>query len=77
MPRRRTGSCAVGRQKRAQILISAAERFAAGGYHRTPMAQIAADVGLTEGGLLYHFPSKKHLLLAVAQHRLDVASAWW
>ena len=56
---------------------TAADRFAARGYHRTPMAQIAADVGLTDGGLLYHFPSKKHLLLAVAEHRFGAIAQWW
>lgn len=41
------------------------------------MAKIAADVGLTDGGLLYHFPSKKHLLLAVAEHRFSAIEQWW
>ena len=67
----------MGRQRRARIVESAAERFATSGYHRTPMARIAADVGLTEGGLLYHFPSKKHLLLAVADHRITSTARWW
>jgi AcrR family transcriptional regulator len=75
--RRRTGSYAVGRERRARIVETAAERFAARGYHRTPMAEIAADVGLTDGGLLYHFPSKKHLLLAVAEHRFSAIAQWW
>lgn len=74
---RRSGSYAVGRERRARILETAAERFAARGYHRTPMAEIAADVGLTDGGLLYHFPSKKHLLLAVAEHRFSSTEQWW
>jgi len=75
--RRRTGSYAVGRERRARIVETAAERFAARGYHRTPMAEIAADVGLTDGGLLYHFPSKRHLLLAVAEHRFSAIAQWW
>jgi len=75
--RRKTGSYAVGRERQARILETAAERFAARGYHRTPMAEIAADVGLTDGGLLYHFPSKKHLLLAVAEHRFSALEQWW
>lgn len=41
------------------------------------MAEIAADVGLTDGGLLYHFPSKKHLLLAVAEQRFSAIEQWW
>lgn len=77
MGRRKTGSYAAGRERRARILEAAAQRFAVRGYHRTPMAQIAADVGLTDGGLLYHFPSKKHLLLAVAEYRFSAIAQWW
>ncbi|GAA5064654.1 AcrR family transcriptional regulator [Thermocatellispora tengchongensis] len=77
MARRKTGGYAAGRERRARIVEAAARHFATRGYHRAPMAKIAADVGLTEGGLLYHFPSKKHLLLAVAEHRIDAAAEWW
>lgn len=41
------------------------------------MSVIAADVGLSEGGLLHHFPSKKHLLLAVSEHRIESSATWW
>ncbi|OXM63585.1 MULTISPECIES: TetR/AcrR family transcriptional regulator [Amycolatopsis] len=77
MGRRRTGSYAAGRERRARIVAAAAERFAERGYHRVPLARIAADVGLTEGGLLYHFPTKKHLLHAVAEHRIATTARWW
>ncbi|MFC4117262.1 TetR/AcrR family transcriptional regulator [Nonomuraea zeae] len=74
----RRGGYAVGTARRAKIVELAARRFAeAGGYHSTSMAQIAADAGLSEGGLLHHFPSKKHLLLAVAEHRLAGDATWW
>ncbi|WNV85987.1 TetR/AcrR family transcriptional regulator [Umezawaea sp. Da 62-37] len=76
MPRR-SGSYAAGRQRRDRIVEVAVGRFAEDGYHRTSLARIAADVGLTEGGLLHHFPSKKHLLLAVAEHRMATAAEWW
>ncbi|TFB51101.1 TetR/AcrR family transcriptional regulator [Cryobacterium tagatosivorans] len=33
------------------------------------MAEIAENVGLTQAGLLYHFPSKASLLLAVLEER--------
>lgn len=56
---------------------AAADRFAEGGFHRTNLAEIAEAVGLTEGGLLYHFPSKKHLLLAVAELRISMEAGWW
>ncbi|PRY45008.1 TetR/AcrR family transcriptional regulator [Umezawaea tangerina] len=76
MPRR-TGSYAAGRQRRDRIVEVAAARFAEDGYHRTSLARIAADADLTEGGLLHHFPSKKHLLLAVAEHRIATTAQWW
>lgn len=74
--RRRTGSYQVGRDRRAAILDAALARFAESGYHRTPMAQIATDVGLTPRGLLHHFPTKRHLMLAVVERRFDDAEAW-
>jgi AcrR family transcriptional regulator len=66
----------VGIARREAILDAATAYFAKGDYHRTPMKQIAADVGITDGGLLHHFPSKKHLLLAVAGRRLDTTARW-
>lgn len=41
------------------------------------MTTIASDVGISEGGLLHHFPNKRHLLLAVAEHRFHAAAQWW
>lgn len=77
MPRqRRTGSYAVGRARQDAILDTATERFAQAGYHRTSMGQIAADVGLSEPGLRHHFPTKKHLLVAVAGRRFDLLATW-
>lgn len=75
--RRKTGSYEVGRAKRAEILDVATRLFAASGYHKVPLSQIAADVGLSESGLLHHFRSKKHLLLAVAERRLEQTALWW
>jgi AcrR family transcriptional regulator len=74
---RGSGSYPVGRKRRERIVEAAAQRFADDGYHRTSLASIAADVDLTEGGLLHHFPSKKHLLLAVAEHRFATTAEWW
>lgn len=75
-PRKSTGSYAVGRERREAILDAATTHFTATGYHQTPMGVIADDVGLTERGLLHHFPSKKHLLLAVAARRFDFVNEW-
>jgi AcrR family transcriptional regulator len=74
--RKKMGSYAVGRARRDAILDAATTHFTRSGYAQTPMAQIAADVGITEPGLLHHFPSKKHLLLAVAARRFDFAVQW-
>ncbi|MFJ5958838.1 TetR/AcrR family transcriptional regulator [Paenarthrobacter sp. NPDC092416] len=75
--RRTTGSYEVGRAKRAEILDAATRLFAASGYHKVPLSQIAADVGLSESGLMHHFRSKKHLLLGVAERRLEQTALWW
>ncbi|MFH5879438.1 TetR/AcrR family transcriptional regulator [Arthrobacter sp. NA-172] len=56
---------------------AASAKFAESGYHRTPMSRIAEDVGLTQGGLMHHFPSKQHLLIAVAERRLLNTARWW
>ncbi|RAK25688.1 TetR family transcriptional regulator [Actinoplanes lutulentus] len=66
----------MGVARREAILEAATGYFAKGGYHRTAMSRIAADVGLTEGGLLHHFPSKKHLLLAVVERRILTTARW-
>ncbi|BCJ45930.1 TetR family transcriptional regulator [Actinoplanes ianthinogenes] len=76
MPRRPPGSYRVGIARREAILEVATGYFARGGYHHTSMVRIAADVGITEGGLLHHFPSKKHLLLAVVERRIRSAAQW-
>ncbi|MEI2275994.1 TetR/AcrR family transcriptional regulator [Paenarthrobacter ilicis] len=75
--RRKTGSYEVGRAKRAEILDVASRLFGSSGYHKVPLSQVAADVGLSESGLLHHFRSKKHLLLAVAERRLEQTATWW
>ncbi|MFI8192419.1 TetR/AcrR family transcriptional regulator [Streptomyces sp. NPDC085946] len=75
--RSRRGSYSVGIARRRKIVEAAAQRFAQEGYHRTALNRIAEDVGITEGGLLHHFPSKKHLLLAVMEHRFTAEAQWW
>jgi AcrR family transcriptional regulator len=60
---------AKGRARREEIVSAALELFAARGYRGTTIAQVAERVGITDAGLLHHFPSKEHLLLAVLAHR--------
>jgi len=60
---------AKGRARREEIIEAAMELFAARGYRGATIAQVAERVGITDAGLLHHFPSKEHLLLAVLAHR--------
>ncbi|TGD13583.1 TetR/AcrR family transcriptional regulator [Brevibacterium sp. S111] len=69
------GSYAVGRRRRDRIVDVATAKFTEGGYSRTSLAEIAREVGLTTPGLTHHFPTKQHLLLAVADRRLNIATA--
>lgn len=49
-------------EKRAQILKSAARFFAADGFHRASMAQIAAACGFSKANLYHYYDSKDALL---------------
>ncbi|MEU4236959.1 TetR/AcrR family transcriptional regulator [Actinoplanes sp. NPDC026619] len=69
---RERGSYSVGRARREKILDVAIANFAELGYSQTSMAKIAQDAGLTGPGLTHHFPTKKHLLVAVAERRFSM-----
>ncbi|WP_345801342.1 TetR/AcrR family transcriptional regulator [Microbacterium sp. AZCO] len=73
----RKGTYEKGRLRREAIVDAATDRFVEVGYLRASLAQIAADVGITEGGLLHHFPSRMHLLVAVLDRRLARTAEWW
>jgi AcrR family transcriptional regulator len=60
-----------GRQRRLQIVEAATQMFAQAGYRGTGLAGIAAEVGLTQAGLLHHFGNKEALLEAVVRHRSE------
>ncbi|WP_017607380.1 TetR/AcrR family transcriptional regulator [Nocardiopsis xinjiangensis] len=55
--------------RREQILYTAAEAFAAQGFHNTSLADIAAMLDITPAGVLHHFGSKTGLLTAVLELR--------
>lgn len=57
------------RQRREEIITVAAGMFARGGYRGTSLADVAAEAGITQPGLLHHFGSKAGLLLAVIERR--------
>jgi AcrR family transcriptional regulator len=59
---------ARGRLRRRVILDAALRQFASSGYRGTTIAAVAAAAGITDAGLLYHFPTKESLLVAVLAH---------
>ncbi|MEU8914783.1 TetR/AcrR family transcriptional regulator [Streptomyces nigrescens] len=76
---RRTGGGreAQRAERRAAILEAAMELIAERGYRRTSLAAVAERAGLTQQGLLHHFPTKELLLVGVLEtrDRWDLASA--
>jgi AcrR family transcriptional regulator len=60
-----------GRARREQLLQAALTAFAARGYRGASLASIAADVRISQPGLLHHFPSKEHLLVRVLAYHED------
>jgi AcrR family transcriptional regulator len=56
-------------QRKAQIIREAVRFFGQNGYHGAKLADIAKAAGVTEPGLLHHFPSKAHLLMEVLAER--------
>lgn len=57
---------------RGAILDAALEVFGQTGYHKGSLREIAARIGISEAGVLHHFPSKRALLLAALERRDDV-----
>jgi AcrR family transcriptional regulator len=57
------------RASKEKIIQAACQYFAEQGYHGAKMSDIARAANLTEPGLLHHFPSKTHLLMAVLAER--------
>ncbi|WNM24403.1 TetR/AcrR family transcriptional regulator [Demequina capsici] len=64
-----SGSYPKGERRKADIVSVALELFAAQGYERTSMVQVAAACGISRAGLLHHFPTKEELLAAVLEER--------
>ncbi|THG30197.1 TetR/AcrR family transcriptional regulator [Naasia lichenicola] len=67
----RRGPYAKTVQTRRTILDAALEVFAQSGYRSGSLRNVAERVGMSEAGLLHHFPSKSALLAAVLEHRDD------
>ncbi|ROP53463.1 TetR family transcriptional regulator [Streptomyces sp. PanSC9] len=58
-----------GEERRAEIIGAALEVIAERGYRGASLSAVAERVGLTQQGLLHHFPTKDALLVAVLQER--------
>jgi AcrR family transcriptional regulator len=64
-----------GEGSKAAILTAARDLFARRGYRGTSLASIAEAAGLSQPGLLHHYPSKNAVLLAVLASRDSAGSS--
>ncbi|MFH8251419.1 TetR/AcrR family transcriptional regulator [Microbacterium sp. B2969] len=71
--RKPRGEYAKTRARKVAILDAALEVFAQSGYRSGSIRDVATLVGISEAGLLHHFPNKVKLLEAVLEHRDDQA----
>jgi AcrR family transcriptional regulator len=56
-----------GPRTRAAIIGAAAAEFSTSGYEATPLEQIAHRLGLSRATVLFHFESKRALLMAILE----------
>jgi len=70
-PGKRRGAYAKTEEKKLAILDAALEVFSQSGYRKGSLRDVASRVGMSEAGLLHHFPNKSALLAAVLDHRDD------
>src|SRR3954451_13775431 len=54
-------------ERRARILDAAERCFVRGGFHRTTMQDVAAEVGMSPGNLYRYFPSKDSIVAGLAE----------
>lgn len=69
---RRRGSYAKGIAKREEMLSRALDVIAREGYAGASVKELAAAVGLSQGGLLHYFDSKEELFTAILRKRDEV-----
>lgn len=72
-PRRPRGEYAKTRARRQEIVEAAVEVFSSAGFHKGSLRDVADRVGLSQAGLLHHYPSKEHLLQAALDWRDELA----
>ncbi|WP_062521975.1 TetR/AcrR family transcriptional regulator [Demequina silvatica] len=68
------GPYAKTRATKQKILDAALLVFAESGFRSGSLREVAERVGLSDAGLLHHYPTKAALLIATLQHRDDVAT---
>jgi AcrR family transcriptional regulator len=66
---RKTRASPRGEARRREILDAATRMFSERGFDTATYSELAAAVGISQAGLLHHFPTKRELLLAVLQDR--------
>lgn len=74
--RGKRGTYAKSAARRQEILAAAVDVFSASGFHKGSLRDVAERAGLTQTGVLHHFPSKDHLLKAVLEWRDSEAHAF-
>jgi AcrR family transcriptional regulator len=66
---RKTRASPRGEARRREILDAATRMFSERGFDGATYSELAAAVGISQAGVLHHFPSKRDLLLGVLQDR--------
>src|SRR5260370_37942394 len=66
--RRRRGEYAQTLARRQEILNAGLAVFSSSGFHGASLRDVAARAGLSQAGLLHHFPSK--------DRKLDAEGTW-
>ena len=61
--------------KQEQIQATALRLFVADGFHGTPTAKIAAEAGVANGTLFYHYKTKEELVIALYNKIQDEQAA--
>lgn len=69
-PSRKRGTYQRGRERREQISLAVLDLIDELGHDGVTTARVAARCGFAETSVLYHYPSKEHLLVA-ALERMD------
>ncbi len=58
-------------RRQAQVVLQAAQVFAARGYDQTTVPELADALGMAAGGLYHYFGGKEQLLIAICDQLMD------